>query len=921
MRTPLFFLLASLLSVPALQAADKVDYVKDVLPILETYCIGCHNQDDAEGDFAMDSHAALMRGGESGIAITQGESQSSRMLLMVAGKVDPKMPPEDEVQPSEDEVSLLTAWIDQGAAGPEGKLPFKRTLRTPKIASDADGHWPITAVATSPSGELRAEARYAEVAIEDADGKPVATITTEHGKINSLAFSRDGSRLLIGSGVTGSYGSATVYATRTGQLQSEMIGHRDVLYAAVFSPDESIIATAGYDRVIKLWDSDTGEMMRELKGHNGAIFDLVFSPDGKVLVSGCADETVKVWSVASGQRLDTLGQPEGEVFAVDITNDGKFVIAGSADNRLRVWRLRSIDKPRTNPIVATRFVDESPLVAMDLSPDGTSLLVVSQGGNVKVIRTSDWSQAAVLAPLPDTASDITIDAKSNVALIAMMNGQIARRELPQGTAEKSIVADAVEPLYLDLGALGNLKESELRKQLADKMMSSDETVHVGRGVTIDGVIGQPGESDRFTWQASAGEVWAIDADGAKDSMIDPIVTILDAAGDPVLKIRLQAVRDSYFTFRGKDSKQVGDFRVFNWQEMNLKQYFYANGEVTRLWMHPRGPDSGFNVYPGEGNRWTYFGTTNTTHALGEPAYIVQPLAPGEEPVANGLPVFDIYYENDDDPMRISSTGSRVLFTAPSDGLFTARITDTRGDGGEAFGYQLAIRPAKPTFVPTVVPIKGSLRPGTGREFTVRVDRTDGYDGPVTFDVVDLPSSVKANTPLVIEPGQRYATGTLWIGKDGEKWDGEIEPEVVAWATINGQKVERRVGKIGGLTLGEHPSVIPRIMPTDRDTKPTEDWVLQVRRGETASARLVIDRKKGFDKEVSFGKELSGRNTSAGVYVDNIGLNGLIVLKNANERVFYLTADVSADPGKRSFFLTAKVDGNVTSHPITVEVLP
>ncbi len=98
------------------------------------------------------------------------------------------------------------------------------------------------------------------------------------------------------------------------------------------------------------------------RGHNGAIFDLAFSPDGEVLVSACADETVKVWNVDSGERLDTLSQPEGEVFATAITLDGKYILAASADNRLRVWELRSKKRPRINPIVATRFIDETPLV-------------------------------------------------------------------------------------------------------------------------------------------------------------------------------------------------------------------------------------------------------------------------------------------------------------------------------------------------------------------------------------------------------------------------------------------------------------------------------------------------------------------------------------------------------------------------------
>ena len=59
----------------------------------------------------------------------------------------------------------------------------------------------------------------------------------------------------------------------------------------------------------------------------------------------------------------------------------------------------------------------------------------------------------------------------------------------------------------------------------------------------------------------------------------------------------------------------------------------------------------------------------------------------------------------------------------------------------------------------------------------------------------------------------------------------------------------------------------------------------------------------------------------GVYVDNIGLNGLLVREGENEREFFLTADPIAEPGKRSFFLSGAVDGTVTTHPITVEVLP
>ena len=403
-------------------AAEQIDFQRDVATILQVHCAGCHSVDDPEGGFAVDSSQALLAGGDSGLAITPGTAASSRLWLMVSGQMEPAMPPQDEEPLSAEQLAVIEAWIDQGAAVGSGELPIKRGLRTPKIEPKQGVATPITAMASSPDGSTRAIARYGKIVIVGTDGSVISNIKADFGKVNSMMFSRDGSRLLVASGVTGAYGVAAVFYTETGDSVAEMVGHRDILYSAVYSPDESLVATAGYDREIILWDAKTGDPLRRLKGHNGAIFDLAFSPDGNVIVSACADETVKVWSVSTGQRLDTLSQNESEVLAVDVTSDGKFIVAVSADNRLRVWSLRSTDKPRINPLVATRFVDESALVNFAITPNGRSLVVVSASGNVKVIRTSDWRQAATLDALGETASDLTISPDSRSVSISLMNG-------------------------------------------------------------------------------------------------------------------------------------------------------------------------------------------------------------------------------------------------------------------------------------------------------------------------------------------------------------------------------------------------------------------------------------------------------------------------------------------------------------------
>ena len=71
--------------------------------------------------------------------------------------------------------------------------------------------------------------------------------------------------------------------------------------------------------------------------------------------------------------------------------------------------------------------------------------------------------------------------------------------------------------------------------------------------------------------------------------------------------------------------------------------------------------------------------------------------------------------------------------------------------------------------------------------------------------------------------------------------------------------------------------------------------------------------------VSFGREYAGRNLPHGVYVDNIGLNGLLLLDNMNERTFYLTAAKWVPETTRLFHIQAAQEGKQTSIPVLLHV--
>ncbi|MCA9203478.1 MAG: hypothetical protein KDA59_10555, partial [Planctomycetales bacterium] len=350
-----------LFSVTAIGLGDEPvpGYNEHVAPLLTKYCAGCHNADDREGDFSLETYAELQKGGESGVAILPGDAASSRLIRLLTGAAEPKMPPEGEPAPTAAELSLLKAWIEAGAKGPDGAEPDRTLLRTPQLPAVTNVDPAITGLAWSPAASIAAVARFGKVelismqtsddaresAIEESialvDRKPIVVIGDLPGKVNAVEFSRHGTLLVTASGVAGLYGHAAIWNTIDGTLLREFKGHRDILYAATLQPNGSLLATAGYDRRIDLWDIETGELVRSLSGHNDAVYDLAFSPDGTVLASASGDHTVKLWHVETGERLDTLSQPLAEQYVVEFSPDGRSIVAGGADNRIRVWQFVS----------------------------------------------------------------------------------------------------------------------------------------------------------------------------------------------------------------------------------------------------------------------------------------------------------------------------------------------------------------------------------------------------------------------------------------------------------------------------------------------------------------------------------------------------------------------------------------------------
>lgn len=104
-------------SVQSRQEPAKVDFRRDVQPLIRQYCIGCHGPTQQMNGFRLDRRRDAMRGGTLAM-IAPGNSQGSRFYLKLIGdQYGPQMPPTGALRP--DQIAILKAWVDQGAEWPD----------------------------------------------------------------------------------------------------------------------------------------------------------------------------------------------------------------------------------------------------------------------------------------------------------------------------------------------------------------------------------------------------------------------------------------------------------------------------------------------------------------------------------------------------------------------------------------------------------------------------------------------------------------------------------------------------------------------------------------------------------------------------------------------------------------------------------
>lgn len=309
---------------PPTPAPEKVSYFKDVRPLFQQHCQGCHQPAKAQGGYVMTDHASLLKAADSGKpGVAPGKPAESFLLEEIRVKDGKAEMPKGGKALKPEQYQLVEKWIAQGAVDD--------TPASAKTKSIDEDHPPvyssppvITSLAFSPDGSLLAVTGYHEVLLYAADGsKLVARLVGLSERVQAVAFSPDGKLLATAGGDPGRFGEIQIWDVEKRKLKLSVPVTYDTVYGVSWAPDSSKVAFGCADNTVRAIDPLTGKQVVQMGTHSDWVLGTVFSRDGQHIASVSRDMSTKLTEVATERFIDnvtsiTPGALKGGLMTIDI---------------------------------------------------------------------------------------------------------------------------------------------------------------------------------------------------------------------------------------------------------------------------------------------------------------------------------------------------------------------------------------------------------------------------------------------------------------------------------------------------------------------------------------------------------------------------------------------------------------------------
>ena len=451
---------------------DQVSFFRDVRPVFQDNCEGCHQPAKKGGGYLMTAYAGLLKAGESEqTGVVPGKPGDSNLISQITtGKDGKTAMPKGKSPLPPFQIELIKRWIAQGAkddspadAGPVVDMAHPPVYYAPPV---------ITALAYSKDGKWLAVSGYHETVLYKADGSEiVARLVGLSERIESLAFSPDSSRLAMAGGLPGRMGEVQVWdmaekgsteksdAEKTDTEKSSpdkklllsVPVTYDTIYGVSWSHDGTKIAFGCPDNTVRAIDAKTGEQVLFQGAHTDWVRDTVFSKDSSHLMSVSRDMSMKLIEVATQRFVDnvtsiTPGVLKGGLASIDLRPGKDEVATGGSDGVPKLFKIyRTEARKIGDDANLLKKFDAVPgrIFSVRFNADGSQIVVGSsndQKGEVHMYNVNDGKQISKLTEPsgPIFATAFSADGKTvaaggfdgNVLIINAADGTVLKKFPP-----------------------------------------------------------------------------------------------------------------------------------------------------------------------------------------------------------------------------------------------------------------------------------------------------------------------------------------------------------------------------------------------------------------------------------------------------------------------------------------------------------
>jgi hypothetical protein len=391
-----FFLLAACLPALCVAADPPPGFFRDVSPVLQRQCQGCHQPNSPSSGLDLTTFAAFAKGGRRGPAFNTAAPADSLILRYVKGDLKPLMPLGGTALPKA-QIDAIAAWI---AAGAKDDTPAEAVDTISAAAPPTYAQPPvISALAFSPDGQTLAVSGYREVLLHRADGSGlVGRLIGLSERLNSITYSTDGKLLVTAGGTPARFGELQVWDTATGKLRRSVTLTGDTLFGGSISPDAKTIAAGATDNSVRLIETSSGKELQKIGSHENWVLSTVFGVDGKRVVSVSKDRAAKLSDTASGGFLENVNLLRGELTAL-ARHPSKDIVVIAGEERIPYVYM--MDRPKV-----MKIADDTTLIRKLPRQEG-------------VVTTLAWSGDAKKIAVAGLAPQVNIyDAETGVSIAA-----------------------------------------------------------------------------------------------------------------------------------------------------------------------------------------------------------------------------------------------------------------------------------------------------------------------------------------------------------------------------------------------------------------------------------------------------------------------------------------------------------------------